>query len=502
MKNKVEIHGVCEPRFQTVKDVFAENFEEGLEVGASFAVTINGKFVIDLWGGYKDIEKTVPWGKDTICNVWSTTKVPTVLCTMMCVDRGLLGLDEPVAKYWPEFAQNGKENITVRQILSHTSGLAGIEERIPIKTLYNWNKYTSLLAAQQPWWEPGTQSGYHAVTHGYLLGELVRRVTGRTLGTFFKEEVADPLNIDFHIGLAEEHAPRVSKLISDPPIIENLIGFYKVVFTIANNSEHVKKEIQNLEKKIMFDYGDEDQFNIIISNGKMEVNKGRIDNSDCTFTTSKDRAGVMNWIFSNVDEESDYVSEHLKIEGKSEDIKRIKSLFELIATEARRLGPVVIKLGLLEFAMIRDPSGDREWQAAEIPAANGHGNARSVTKIASIIACEGELEGKRVISKKTVEKIVEEQIYGTDLALQIPVSFGLGVGLPHKYRPSPNPRTCWWAGGGNSIIRMDLDDHIGFGYVMNHMRVQPLKETAANLYQSDTRANRLVKAVYESLELI
>ena len=502
MTNKIEIHGVCEPRFEPVKDVFTQNFEEGLEVGASFAVTINGKFVIDIWGGYKDIGNTLPWEKDTICNVWSTTKVPTVLCTMMCVDRGLLDLDEPVSKYWPEFAQNGKENIQVRQILSHTSGLAGIEERIPVRTLYDWDKYTSLLAAQKPWWEPGTQSGYHAVTHGYLLGELVRRVTGKTLGTFFKEEIADPLNIDFHIGLAEEHVPRVSKLIPALPIMENLFGLYTNIFNIAVNSELVKKEIKNLEKKIMFDYGDEDQFNITISSGKIKISKGKIDNSDCTFTTSKDRAGVMNWVFSTIDEEPDYVSKYLKIEGKSEDTKRIKSLFELIATEARRLGPVVIKVLLLEFSMIRDPSGDREWQAAEIPAANGHGNARSVAKIASIIACEGELEGKRIISKDTVEKIIEEQIYGTDLALLIPVRFGLGVGLPHKYRTSPNPRTCWWAGAGCSIIRMDLDDHIGFGYVMNKIRAHTQEETAATLYQSDKRADRLVKAVYESLGLI
>lgn len=114
MTNKVEIHGLCEPRFEAVKDAFTRNFEEGMEVGASFAVTINGKYVIDIWGGYQDKEKTQPWEKDTICNVYSTTKVPTVLCTMMCVDRELLDLDEKVAKYWPEFAQNGKENILVR----------------------------------------------------------------------------------------------------------------------------------------------------------------------------------------------------------------------------------------------------------------------------------------------------------------------------------------------------------------------------------------------------
>ncbi|MHA2283481.1 MAG: serine hydrolase domain-containing protein [Promethearchaeota archaeon] len=502
MLKEIEIQGLCEPRFGAVKEAFMRNFKEDMEVGASFAVMINGKYVIDIWGGYKNKEKTQPWEKDTICNVYSTTKVPTVLCTMICVDRGLLDLDERVAKYWPEFAQNGKENIIVRQILSHTSGLAGIEERIPLRSFFDWDKITNLLAAQKPWWEPGTKSGYHAVTHGYLLGELVRRVTGKTLGTFFKEEVAELLNIDFHIGLAEENVPRVSKLIPDLPIMENIFLLYRGVFNIAKNSEIIKKEVKNLEKKIMFDYGDEDQFNIIISKGNIEFSKGKIDNPDCTFSTTKDRAAVINWIFSNVDEEVDYVSENLKIEGKSEDTHQIKKLFELIATEARRLGPIGIKMALLEFGGVRDYSGDREWQAAEIPASNGHGNARSVAKVASIIACEGELEGKRFISKDTLEKILEEQISGTDLFMLTPARYGLGVGLPHEYRTSPNPRTCWWGGMGGSAIRMDLDDHIGFGYVMNKMRTQPLEETAANLYHSDTRGNRLIKAVYESLDLI
>ncbi|KKM14973.1 hypothetical protein LCGC14_1700750 [marine sediment metagenome] len=502
MTNKVEIHGLCEPRFEAVKEAFTKNFEEGMEVGASFAVTINGKYVIDIWGGYIDRETTQPWEKDTICNVYSTTKVPTVLCTMMCVDRGLLDLDEKVAKYWPEFAQNGKENILVRQILSHTSGLAGFEERATIspKALYDWEKATSLLAAQKPWWEPGTKSGYHAITHGYLLGELVRRVTGKTLGTFFKEEIADPLNIDFHIGLAEEHVPRVTKLIPDRPIMEYIPLLIGGVFTIANNSEVVKKEIESLDKKIMLDYGDEDQFAVIISNGKIEFKTGKIDNPDCSFIASKERAGVMNWLFSSLNEEPDYISENLKMEGKPEDINQVKKLFELIALEARRLGPVGIKMAIP--GGIRDMSGDREWQAAEIPAANGHGNARSVAKVASIIACEGELDDIRFISQETLEKILEEQIYGRDLVMPYPLRWGLGVGLPTKERPRPNPRTCFWGGAGGSAISMDLDAKIGIGYVMNQMRNQTLQETAANMFHSDTRGNRLIKATYESLGLI
>jgi CubicO group peptidase (beta-lactamase class C family) len=211
----VEIHGFCDERFKAVKEAFAKNFEEDLEVGASFAVTLNGKFIIDMWAGYSDAAQTIPWEKNTIVNVYSTTKVMTAICTLMCVDRGLLDLDAPVAEYWPEFAQGGKNNIPVRYLLSHTSGLSGFGKPITTETLYNWEEVINILAEQEPWWEPGTKSGYHGITFGYLLGELVRRVTGKRIGTFFKEEVADPLHADFHIGLDEEHDSRVGELI--PP---------------------------------------------------------------------------------------------------------------------------------------------------------------------------------------------------------------------------------------------------------------------------------------------
>jgi len=500
MTSKVKIQGLCIPQFEAVKDAFSRNFEEGMEVGASFAVMINGEYVIDIWGGYKDKEKTQFWEKDTICNVYSTTKVPTVLCTMMCVDRGLLDLDEKVAKYWPEFAQNGKENILVRQLLSHTSGLAGIEEPIPSSVWYDWDKITSLLAAQKPWWEPGTKSGYHSVTQGFLLGELVKRTTGKSLGTFFREEVADPLKIDFHIGLAEKHVPRVSKLIPDIPFINDMFLLMKAVFDIGNNSEIVKNEIKTLNKKVILDFGNEDQLSIIISRGIIKFKKGKIENPDCSFSTSKDRARTMNWIFSKVNDEPEYISKNLKMKGKPEDLNQIKALFELIALEARKLRSVGIKMGL--NGRLRDYSGDRAWQAAELPASNGHGNARSVAKIASIIACEGELDGIRLISQDTLEKILEEQIYGRDLVLAYTMRWGLGVGLPTKSRPRPNPRTCFWGGMGGSAIQMDLDAHIGIGYVMNQMSTPTLQERTENKYHSDTRGNRLVTAFLESLGLI
>jgi len=501
MKNKFQIHGICEPRFESVKDAFTQNFEEEMEVGASFAVMINGKYVVDIWGGHKNKEKTQTWEEDTICNVYSTTKVPTVLCTMMCVDRGLIDLDGKVAKYWPEFAQNGKENILVRHLLSHTSGLAGIEELVPSSAWDDWYRIISLLAAQKPWWEPGTKCGYHSSTHGQLLGELVKRVTGKSLGTFFKEEIAIPLNIDFHIGLVEEHIPRVSPLFRAQPVMDYSTLILEEIFRLANSSEIVKAEIENLEKKIILDYGGNDQFTITISKGKIEFITGKIDKPDLSFDVSRNRAEALNLIFNASYEEQDYVSENLKIKGNQKDVIYTTKLLELFAKEARRLGAVGIKLAL-EPVEMRERSRERAWQAAEIPAGNGHGNARSVAKVASIIACEGQLNGMRLLSQETLEKILEEQIYDIDLVLQTPVRWGLGVALPTKNRPRPNPRSCFWGGWGGSAIFMDLDAKLGIGYVMNQMRSQPAEETAKNKYHSDTRGNRLITAVFKSLDLI
>ena len=168
MSNDIEINGFCEKRFEPVKQVFTEHFKTGQDVGASFATTIDGKFVIDLWAGYADAAKTHPWEKDTIVNVWSTTKVIAALCIHILVDRGLIDLDTPVAKYWPEFAQAGKEIIPVRYLLIHKSGRAGYDEEISLEDLYDRDLIVNKLAAQKTWWEPGMHSGYHTTSFGYL----------------------------------------------------------------------------------------------------------------------------------------------------------------------------------------------------------------------------------------------------------------------------------------------------------------------------------------------
>jgi CubicO group peptidase (beta-lactamase class C family) len=208
-----EIAGHCDPRFAAVRDAFAANFEAGREIGASFAVTVDGELVVDVWGGYADAARTRPWQSDTIINVFSTTKAMAALCAHILVDRGQLDLDAPVARYWPEFAQAGKERITTRHVLSHAAGLPGIRQPLPTEALLDWNGMTEALAAEAPWWEPGTANGYHALTYGYLIGEIVRRITGKTLGAFFREDVAERLGADFHIGLPESEDARVAELV-------------------------------------------------------------------------------------------------------------------------------------------------------------------------------------------------------------------------------------------------------------------------------------------------
>jgi CubicO group peptidase (beta-lactamase class C family) len=381
MDEKIEIHGFCEERFSAVKDAFIKNFEIDGDVGASFAATLNGKFVIDIWGGYADKDLSRPWEENTIVNTFSTTKVMTVICALMLVDRGQLDLDAPVADYWPEFAQNGKEKVIVRQIFSHSSGLAGWDEKIKVEDLYNWDKVVSLLAAQTPWWVPGTKSGYHGITHGYLLGELVRRITGKSLGTFFREEVSGPLNADFHIGFGKEHDSRVADLIqSNVPQFEQ-------------------------------EYGELDPNLFIIR------------------------------VFTNPILTLDYIE-------------------------------------------------TREWRAAEIPAGGGHGNARSVARVASAIACGGEVDNIRLLKIETIKKAMEEQSYMQDLVLMTPIRWGVGFGLPSKEESLPSPNTLYWGGHGGSTVIMDLDNKLSISYVMNQ-----IKDTI----MGDIRSERLITALYAGL---
>ena len=179
--------GFTHERYAPVREAFEANFANGSDVGAGFCATLEGETVVDLWGGFADAAKTRPWEKDTIVNVYSTTKTMTALTALLLADRGELDFDAPVARYWPEFAANGKQAVKVSHLMSHSAGLSGWREKVTTEDLYDWKKATTLLAAQAPLWPPGTAAGYHAITQGYLVGEVVRRITGRSLGTIFRE---------------------------------------------------------------------------------------------------------------------------------------------------------------------------------------------------------------------------------------------------------------------------------------------------------------------------
>ncbi|MFI1509654.1 serine hydrolase domain-containing protein [Streptomyces sp. NPDC020597] len=208
-----QVHGHCDPRFAALRTAFEENFRERGELGAAVSVTLDGVTVADLWGGWADAARTRAWERDTLVNVWSTSKGPTALCAHILADRGLIDLDAPVAAYWPEFAAAGKEGVLVRHLLSHRAGLAGLREPHSLDQLYDWELTTARLAATEPWWEPGTRSGYHALTYGFLVGEVVRRVSGLLPGAFLEREVTGPLGVDFTIGLPGKESARAAELV-------------------------------------------------------------------------------------------------------------------------------------------------------------------------------------------------------------------------------------------------------------------------------------------------
>ena len=350
-----DIQGTWDPRFEGVVSVLASSFDAGTDVGASVAVFLGGEPVVDIWGGFVDEGHSAPWASDTLTNVWSTTKTMTFLCTLMLADRGELDFCAPVAEYWPEFAAAGKEQVQVRHLMSHTAGLPGWDEPLRSEELADWDRCTSLLAAQAPWWEPGTASGYHAVTQGYLVGEVIRRITGETVGSWFAREVATPLGADFHIGLPESEDHRVSRVIPPPPV---------------------------------------------------------------------DLAEMMP---------------------------------SRIAIRAMTNPPLDATYPQHAW-----------WRRAEIPAANGHGNAMSVALVQSVIAGSGEARGVRLLSEKGCEPIFDEQAHGTDLVLGLTNRFGMGYGLKHELMPI-GPRACYWGGYGGSLIVMDLEERLTVCYVMNRM---------------------------------
>jgi len=371
------IKGVCDDRFEGVKNAFQKNFDDGLEVGASVAVSLNGECVVDLWAGHSDAAKTAPWAEDTIVNVYSSTKTMAAMTLLLLADRNEVNLHAPAAKYWPEFAQNGKENVEVRHFLSHSAGLSGLDEQGGRDSLYDWEWMTNALARQAPWWEPGSQSGYHALTQGYLIGEIVRRVTGQSIGAFFQQEIAEPLNADFHIGTPQSCDPRIAEMIKPETAIQ-----------------------------------------------------------------------------------------------PAQD--------DSIAARTFRNPPVDV-----------DATRTRAWRAAEIPAANGHGNARSIMRAQTVMANKGTAFGKNIMSQAGVKRALDKQTSGMDLVLGVPVDFGMGYGINSPVLPlSPNKNTIYWGGYGGSSVVVDQDAGLCVSYVMNRMESGLL---------GDMRGFNLLQATYAAL---
>jgi CubicO group peptidase (beta-lactamase class C family) len=209
------IAGECDPAFHAVLDAFGENFSAGLELGASLAVSVDGRNVVDLWGGHLDAERTCTWERDSLVCVFSCTKGIAAVAAMWAVARGLVELDAPVASYWPEFAAEDKGAISVRQLLTHEAGLPAIGHRMPFGSLSDWDAMTTALAGQRPWWEPGTAHGYHGVTFGHLIGEVLRRATGRTCGELIRDELAAPLGVDLAMPLPAIDDARTAGLVVD-----------------------------------------------------------------------------------------------------------------------------------------------------------------------------------------------------------------------------------------------------------------------------------------------
>jgi CubicO group peptidase (beta-lactamase class C family) len=216
----VNIGGEVEAGFEKVRDAFANNFEQHGDVGAAFSLYVRGEKVVDLWGGTADVSTSRPWEEDTLQLFFSTTKGVTAICAHLLAQRGDLDLDAPVANYWPEFKAEGKENIPVRQLLGHRAGLPVIDVALTPEQVCAWDPVVDALAAQKPLWEPGTKHGYHALTYGWLVGEVIRRVSGKTVGTFFRDEIGDRLDLDLWIGLPESEESRVAPLI----ILEAMAG--------------------------------------------------------------------------------------------------------------------------------------------------------------------------------------------------------------------------------------------------------------------------------------
>lgn len=384
----VEIRGSVEPGFEQVRDAFADNFERHGDVGAAVTVYVDGRPVVDLTGGVTTSD--TPYDDDTLQLVFSSTKGATALCANLLVQRGLLDVDAPVTDYWPEFGVEGKDRVPVSWLLCHKSGLIDTTRRLTLDEALDWDTVVGALAESTPVWEPGTQHGYHAVTYGWLVGELVRRVSGRSIGEFFAEEVAGPLGLDFWIGLPDDQIGRVSKLIS---------------------------------------MGVPDGLGLP--------------------TAAPDTAGTTAGA----------------LEAEAAPAPGLIDMLDLLLGPDNLAGRALAAPG----GAMRDQDAwnePRTWQA-QIPAANGVTNARSLARMYA--ACIGEVDGTRLLDPATVDAAIEPRTEGPDAVLMFPIPFGLGFMRHSDFSPFLGGRSFGHYGAGGSVGFADPDRGVSFGYVMNQM---------------------------------
>lgn len=388
------VQGHVDARFARVREVFEASFAPSAgserERGASVAVVIDGKLVVDLHGGFMDKAQAQPWTDDTIANVWSVTKAWTSTMALRLVDQGKLDLDRPVASYWPELGRHGKGDLRVRELLAHRAGLPAIRDLLPPEALFDWEAMTSALANETPWWPPGTKHGYHAVTFGWLVGELIRRVSGKSPGTFFRDEIAGPLGIAHHamMGFGPEEDPRCAEL----------------------------------------------RFSKRDPNGPPTL------------------------------------------------VDKLMAAPESMAARAFSNPPALV---IPHIAL------SRAWRGAELPAINGHTNARALARFYGALARRGEIDGVRVLSSTLATELAKEHSVGHDAILDVETRFGLGfmLNLPHASF-GPNEGCFGHPGMGGSVGCANPEARVGFGYVTNMLGVHILV---------DPRASRLIDAVYASL---
>jgi CubicO group peptidase (beta-lactamase class C family) len=389
-----EVEGFAKPGFEAVEDAFRANFDVHGDVGAAFCLYVGGEPVVDLWGGVADVDTSRAWEEDTLQLVFSTTKGVTAICAHLLAQRGELDLDAPVAAVWPEFAAEGKDGVTTRDLLAHRPGLPVVDGTVTPDEVLAWDPIVERLAAQRPLWEPGTAHGYHALTYGWLVGEVVRRVTGRTLGAYLADEIAGPLGLELWIGLPESEEPRVSTLIGS----EWSIG--------ATLSDELLASLPEEVRALVVAFADPEG----------------VSQRALTVTTPP-----LDW-------------------------------------------------------------NSRAVHAAEIPAANGIGTARSLAKLYA--ACVGEVDGTRLLEPATVDDAVRQQSEGPDQVLMVPTRFGSGFFLPSSFSPLFGPASFGHAGAGGSLAFADAEASVGFAYVMNRMQ--------QNL-AGDPRTLALIEGVRRSL---